>query len=154
MNSLPSGRDNILVLFSWIIANKFTRVYCVLTKLGTKMCPYTTFLCSKFQFNQITLIVTFTPWRKEENKQEQKKWKKLSQFLKVYISETNAWTILLECGVLMVEGIFSAKRSSTKHKSSTKLDIHKNCIIVLPVNIVIMWYAGFLGHTTHYCVSW
>ena len=43
------------------------------------------FLCTEFQGNQIThfhFIVTFIPQRKEE------KMKKLSQFLKFYISET------------------------------------------------------------------
>jgi len=33
-------------------------------------------------------MVTFIPRRKEEEKQEKKKMKKLSQFLKAYISET------------------------------------------------------------------
>jgi len=49
------------------------------------MRPYTTFLCTKFQGNQITrfhFMVTFIPRRKEG-----KKTKKLSQFLKLHISE-------------------------------------------------------------------
>jgi len=54
-------------------------------KLGTKMRPYTTFLCTKFQNVQIAFfhfMVTLTPLQKE------KKTKKLSQFLEVHISET------------------------------------------------------------------
>jgi len=51
-------------------------VYRILTKLGTKMCPDTTFLCIKFQGNQITrfrFMVTFMPRRKEEGKNEETK---------------------------------------------------------------------------------
>jgi len=44
----------LLVLFLWIIANSFVSVYRILTKLGTKMHLYTTFLCTQFQGNQIT----------------------------------------------------------------------------------------------------
>jgi len=71
-----------------MIANTFTSVDHILTKLGTRMRPYTTFLCTKFQGNQITrfhFMVTFIPRRKKKQKQEKKK--KLSQFLKVHISE-------------------------------------------------------------------
>jgi len=33
------------------------------------------------------------------------------------------------------------------------IHIPENCIIVLPINNSRMWHAGFLGCTTHYCVS-
>jgi len=72
-----------------MIANNFVSVYRILTKLGTKMHPYTTFMCTEFRGNQIIFfrfVVTFIPRRKEEEKK--KKTKKLSQFLKAYISET------------------------------------------------------------------
>ena len=29
----------------------------------------------------------------------------------------------------------------------------ENCIFFLPVNILTVWRAGFLGRTTHYCMS-
>jgi len=53
------------------------------------MRPYTTFICTKFQGNQIIrfrFMVTFIQRRKEEKKQ---KTKKLSQFLKAYILEAS-----------------------------------------------------------------
>jgi len=98
MRGLPCGRDKI---FSWIIANNFVRVYHILTKLGTKMSPYTTSLCTKFQVNRITcfhFMVTFTPLRKEGKKE-----KKLSQFLKIHISETPG-TIYLKFGMWGTDG--------------------------------------------------
>jgi len=76
-----------------IITNNSAIVYHILTKLGTKMLPYTTFLHTKFQGSQIFhfyFMVTSIPrQRKEEKKRrEKKRAKKLSQILKVYISET------------------------------------------------------------------
>ena len=61
--------------------------YGIATKFGIGMHPYPDFQCTKFQGNRIMhlcFITTFTPLRKEE----EKKTKKLSQFLKVHISET------------------------------------------------------------------
>jgi len=83
-----------------MIANNFASVYRILTKLGTKMCPYATFLCTKFQGNWITryhFVVTLTPLQKE------KKTKKLSQFLEVHISEMPG-TILLKFGMWGTDG--------------------------------------------------
>ena len=62
-------RDNILLLFPCIIVNNVASVYRVLTKLGTMMHHYTTFLHTTFQGNWITrlhFMVTFTPWWKQE----------------------------------------------------------------------------------------
>ena len=35
----------------------------------------------------------------------------------------------------------------------TELHRCENCIFFLPVNILTVWHAGFLGRTTHYRVS-
>ena len=51
--------------FSWIITNTVANVYRIPTKLGTKMCPYTT---SLYVSNFKAIMVTFTPWWKEETK--------------------------------------------------------------------------------------
>jgi len=51
-------------------------------------------------------FATFTPLRKEEK--EKKKTKKLSQLLKVHISETPG-VIYLKCEVMTLTGISSAK---------------------------------------------
>ena len=148
----PVGVTTYWCYFSWIIANNFAGVYCILTK-------YTTFLCTKFQGKQITcfhFMVNFILWQKEELKT-----KKLSQFLKVYISwkrlEQFSWN--LECGVLTMESISTAKIVWFR-ASSMKLRIHENCAIVLPVSILTgmaRWVLGLhdilpcvlIGETTH-----
>jgi len=70
---------------SWIIENIFASVYRILTKLGTKMHPYTTFLYTKFQGldNPFPRYGNFHNLMKRRGKKE-----KLSQFVEVYISET------------------------------------------------------------------
>jgi len=74
----PVGVITYWCYFLWIIANNFASVYHILTKLDTKMCPYTTFLCAKFQENQIThfhFTVTVPPLQKmiKKNKRFLKK---------------------------------------------------------------------------------
>ena len=69
--------------------------------------------------------------------------KKLSQFLEVHISETPG-TIYLKCGVLTVEGISTAKIVQFR-KSTTKVHIRENRIIVLPVNILTGVVHRLLG---------
>jgi len=81
-------------------------------------------------------------------KRIRKKMKKLSQFLKVHISETLSWN--LECEVMTLVDISTIK-IIWFYYSVTELRIHENCTIVLPVNNS---QAGLLGCMTHYCVSW
>jgi len=137
--------------FPLIIANNISSVYRILSKLSTKMRHYTTFLCTKFQGNRITcfhFMVTLTPSRKEERKK-----KKLSQFLEVHISDTPG-TIYLKFGiwVLKLEGISTAKIIRF-HTSSMKVRIRENRIIVLPVNILTGVVRRLLGqHDTLLCV--
>ena len=38
-------------------------------------------------------------------------------------------------------------------KEITELHMCENCVFFLPVNILMVWCAGFLGRTTHYRVS-
>ena len=71
--------------FSCIIAHNSLPVYGIPAKVGTEMRPYTPLLCAKFKGNRITrsrFIAVFVSVRKEE----EKKTKKLSQFLKSHIS--------------------------------------------------------------------
>jgi len=143
------------MLFPGIIANNFASIYHVLTKLGTKMCHYTTFLCIKFQGNQITCfhcMVTLTPLRKEEKRKRKNEETKLvfgSSYLR------NAWHNLFE--FWNVE--YWRWRASPQQKivqfcrNSTKLYIRENHIIVFPVNIltdVVHWLLGL--HNTLLCV--
>ena len=39
-------------------------------------------------------------------------------------------------------------------KRSPELHRCENYVLCLPVNILAGWHDGFLGRTTHYCVSW
>ena len=71
-------------------------------------------------------------------------------FLKLHISGMLEEILLkFGCGLLMVEGVYTAK-IILFHKGSTELRMH---IFFLPVNILTVLSAGFLGHTTHYRVS-
>ena len=120
------------------------------TKLGIKMRPYTAYLCAKFQGTQIThfhLMATLTPWQKEEENKE-----KLSQFLKVYISEMPDM-ILLQFGMWDTDGEGSSTAKIVQfHKNSTKVHICENCIIVFPVNILTNVECQLLGlHYTLLC---
>ena len=110
----------VLVLFFVNNCKYFANVYRIPTKLGTKMCSYTVFRCTKFQGNQITyfhLMVTFTPWWKKMKKRSQF-WKFISQKRLVQFS----WN--LDFGVLTIEGI-SAKivrfRGSIKFQSNQRM---------------------------------
>ena len=76
-----------------MVANNFVSVYRILTKHGTKMCPYTSCMCTKFQGNQIIhfrFMVTFIPRQKEEKKTEETK----PVFESLYLR--NAWRDLVE----------------------------------------------------------
>ena len=74
-----------------------------------------------------------------------KKTKKLSQFLKSHISERlKRFRSNLECGVLKLEGVSTAK-IVLFHQGSTELRRCENCIFFLPVNIlmgVARWLLG------------
>jgi len=79
-----------------MIANTFVNVYRILTKLGTKMPPYTTFMCTKFQGNQIIrfhFMVTFIPRQKgEKNKKKNEETKPV--FESLYLG--NFWRDLVK----------------------------------------------------------
>jgi len=70
-------------------------------------------------------------------RKKKKKTKKLSQTLRAYNSQMRG-TILV-CGVLRVEDVCTTK----VQQGSLELHMRKNCVLVLPVNIVTVWHAGF-----------
>jgi len=136
----------------WITVYNFVTVYGVLTKFNTTMCTYIVLLCTNFQDNRIMrlcFITTFVVWRKEE-----KKWRN-SANIQRFISRKNlaqfSWN--LECEVMRLADV-STEEISWLHWSVKELRIHENYIIFLPVNNSRLWHTSFLGHTTHYCVSW
>ena len=90
---------------------------------------------------------------KKRKKNKKKKLKKLSQFVKLHITGTlEAIRSNLECGVLKLEGVSTAK-IVLFHQGSTELWRCKNCIFVLPVNILTGVVRQLLGqHNTLPCV--
>jgi len=151
-----------LVLFLQIIFYNFLTIYGITTKFSIRMRPYPAFQCIKFQGNwimRLCFITTFTPWWKEEGKKKKKKkrkkkWRNLANFWR-FISRKRpvrfSWN--LKCEVMTLASISTAKIVLFRW-SVMELRIHENCVFVLPVNNSRMWCTGFLGHTTHYRVSW
>ena len=75
----------------------------------------------------------------------EKHTKKLSQFLKSHISGTlEAIRSNLECGVLTLEGVSTAK-IVLFHQGSTELRRCENCVFFLPVNILTGVTRRLLG---------
>jgi len=58
--------------FLYIITNSFASVYHIPTNLGTKMHPYTAFICTKLD-NTFALYGNFHTLMKEEGKNEETK---------------------------------------------------------------------------------
>jgi len=98
----------------------------------------------------LCFVTTFTPWQKIR-----KKTQRNSANFRSFISQKRlpqfSWN--LECEVMTLAGISTAK-IVWFCKSVTELRVHENHIIFLPVNNSRVWHASFLGHTTHYHVSW
>ena len=143
------------MLFSWIIANIFMTVYHI---FDTKMCPYTTFLYTRFQDNKILthfhFMVTLTPLGKEQKMKSKKNEQTKPIFGSSYLLAQIGWN--LESGVLMVEGISTAKIIQS-HAGSVKLHMCKNFIIVLPVNVltgVARWLLGPHGTLPYVLMYW
>jgi len=94
-SSLPLAVNPVGVTTYWcyflrIIIYNLVTIYGITTTFGIRMQPYPDFQCTKFQGNRIIplcFIATFTPLQKEEKKRKINKTKKLSQLLKVHISE-------------------------------------------------------------------
>ena len=92
---------------------------------------YTPLLCAKFQGNQIwrsRVIAVFVSERKEEENKNNKKTKKLSQFLKSHISGTLE-AISLKFGMWSAEvggSVHSKNRlvSSRKHRATEVRKLH------------------------------
>jgi len=80
-----------------MIANNSMSVYCIQTKLDTKMCPYTTFMCTKFQGNQIIrfcFMVTFIPRRKKKkNKKKNEETKPVFESLYLWCDLVEIWNV-------------------------------------------------------------
>jgi len=76
--------------------------------------------------------------------------KKLSQTLRAYNLQMR--TTILVCGVLKVEGVCTTKIVQIQ-QGSTELRMWENRVLVLPVNILTVWRAGFTWpHDTLPCV--
>ena len=148
----PLGVTTYWCYFLWIIANNFASVYCIPTKLGTKMHPYTTYLCTKFQGTQIMcfqFMATLTPWQKKEKKEKNEDTKPI--FERLYPG--NAWRDSVTIG-------YWKWRASLQQKSSSFVKAARRYIYVKIVLLFFLsiysqvWRTGFLGCITHYRVSW
>ena len=120
-------------------------VYCIPANVGTEMRLYIPLLCAKFQGNRMwrsRFIAVFVSVRQEK---EEEKSRISCEHVKRFRSN-------LECGVLQLEGISTAK-IVLFHQGSTELRRCENCVFFLPVNILTVLRAGFLGRMTHYRVS-
>jgi len=93
---------------------------------------------SKQSDNRFTLYGNFDTLTKIRKKKKEK----LSQFLKLYILETPG-VIYMKFGMWGTDG--GGHLHSKNHPVSYKLRIRENCIIVLPVNILMVWHTSFLG---------
>ena len=155
MRGLPCGHDNILVLFLWIITNNFTSVNHILTKLGIKMHPYTTFLCTTFQGNWITcfhFMVTFTHWRKKKKKEKKRETRLI--FESSYLG--NTWHDLLEIwnvGYWWWRASPQQKLPGFGQAVWSYIYMKIALFFFLSINLWV-WRAGFLGRMTHFHVSW
>jgi len=79
-----------------------------------------------------------------------RKKEKLSQILRAYNSQMH-WTILLKFGMWGAEG--GGRLHYKVQQGSMELRMRENCILVLPVNILTVWCAGFTWpHNTLPCV--
>ena len=125
----------MLVLF---FVSNFTSVYRIVTNLRTKMHPYTTFLCFRFQGNQITCFHFYG------NFHTLTKRRKIIQETKPMFMSPKR----------LVE-IWNDGREHLRSKNclvSYKQHVFKNCMIVLPVNILMGMTRRLLGpHNTLWC---
>jgi len=129
------------------------------------------------QDNQITrlrFMTTFVVWRKEL-KQEEKKRRNSANF-QSFISQKHLveiwnvrwcrWPAFPPQKIIWCHGATYTWKSiwnvrwwrwpafpPQKLFGVMELRMHENHIIILPVNSQV-WSTGFLGHTTHYHVSW
>jgi len=86
----PVGVTTYWCYFLQIIVYNFVTIYGITTKFGIRMHPYPDFQCTKFQDNRIMplcFIATFMTKRRKKKKKK-RKTKKISQLLKVHITET------------------------------------------------------------------
>ena len=143
----PVGVTTYWHYFLWRIANILANVYRILTNLGSKICFYTTFLCTKFQGNptiHFCLMVTLTSLQKQETR---------PIFRSSYLR--NSW-----CNLVKILNVVCGQwRASPQQKSSSFVQAARSyvCIKTLLFFLSIhwnVWHAGFLGRTTHYHVSW
>ena len=115
------------------------------------MPPYTTFLCTKFQGNQIIcfhFMVTFTLWRKEEKNEE------ITPIFESLLLR-NTW-----CNLDKILNVgYWQWRATLQQKSSGLIQaawsyVQAKIVLLFFLSIYLrVWRTGFLGHTTHMCLD-
>ena len=148
----PVGMTTYWCYFPLIIRNNLASVYCILTKLSTKMCHYTTFLCTKFQSNRITcfyFMVTLTPLLKEEKDEETKPVFGSSYLGNARRDLFKIWNV----GYWRWRAFPQQKSSSFMQAAQSYVYVKIASLFFLLIYSQVLC-AGFLGCTTHYRVSW
>jgi len=131
-------------------------VYRIITKLGTKMCHYTTFLCTKFSRqsdNPFPLYGNFHTKTKRRKKNKKKNEETKPIFESSYL--TNAWRDLVEIwNVGYWQWRASPQQKSSGFEQAERSYVYAKIAFLFFLLIYSrVWRTGFLGHTTHYCVS-
>ena len=151
----PVGVTTYWCYFSWIITNNFANFYCILSKRGTKMHHYITYLCTEFQGNRIIcfhFMATFTPLQKEKEKKKENKNNTKPIFERSYLG--NAWRDLVEFWNVG----YWRWRASPQQKLSGFVQVARSYIYVKIALFFFLsiysrvWRASFLGRMTHYRV--
>jgi len=139
--------------FLRIIVYNFITIYAITTKFGIRMYLYPTFQCTKFQGNWIMhlcFITTFMPWWKEEKNKETKPIFEGSYLRNAQCDLVEIWNVRWwhwpTCPLQKLICFVKVSQSYVY----VKIEF---LFFLLIINSRA-WFAGFLGHTTHYRVSW
>jgi len=128
-------------------------IYSIATKFGIRICPYPTFQCTEFQGNRIMLLcfmTIFTLWQKEgRNSPNFRRFIYLRKTLHDLVENWNVrWW---HWPTFPLQKSFSFIKVS---QSYVYVKIALLFFLLITHGCGVVWYAGFLGRTTHYCVSW
>ena len=135
-----------------IIGHNSVNVHRIPTKLGTEIRLNEPFKCAKFQPDWSThscFMADFAKCAKRSSsrrriirRKKPKLWPLVSRkWLERFSSK-------LECGLPYLAGTCVATLVSIGY-GITELQRCENRVYFIPVNILTVWRAGFLGHTTH-----
>jgi len=145
-------------LFKGINVCISVKLCCVVTKIGTRICLYTPYNCTKFQLDQSKHLrvranfVICVKRRRKRKKTKKNNWNFGLSYLR------NAW-----CDLFQFWNPASPHRWALPQQvwwSSVKRSRIYECLKIATLLFLLIYSLpfvrtqGFLGHTTHYHVSW